>query len=229
MDNNIAIETKYYPESMLWSWMSGHYVMLRKSHASQFIKDILIEKTKIKHNRHTSNVPVKRTKDFFGEAFIASQLETEMVDGWYNSYKWLTSERWLTGRGLEPGHKTAFYRKALMRYIGYDALKDLQRLAAHCEKKLSISPVPPDLWIITSHKNRCVFKFIESKLPGDRIADGQILGLLIISNYLRAITPAQVYASVVCLSSEERKEERTVLQVRQAIRDFVKKGYCLKC
>jgi hypothetical protein len=225
VNNNISVEAHYYPETLLQAWKNGNYAMLRQSRASQFIKKIVTEKAKVRQHRHIAGLPMKQCADFFGEAFIASQIEPDMIDGWYNSYKWLNSDRWLTGKGLKPGHQQQFYGDALMGYIGSEGLRKLQEHAAQYEKVTGICPVPPDLWIITKQGGRRVFKFIESKLPGDHIADSQILGLMLISNYLNPAKPATVTASVMCLGSEEQREEKTFLQVKKAIRDFIEKGY----
>ena len=69
-----------YPAELLEAWKSGDYSMLSRSNASDYIKEILTHKAKTRPGRR-----------FFGEAFIASRID--MKDGWYNSFKWLMSER----------------------------------------------------------------------------------------------------------------------------------------
>ena len=50
-------------------------------------------------------------------------------------------------------------------------------------------PVPPDLWLIDAHANH---RFIEVKLPGDKIKPHQLAGLALIASCLSAPTPISV-------------------------------------
>lgn len=176
--NNKALENifKPYPEPFLVAWKSGDYSMLTNSKASDYIKDIIIPKAKKRPGRR-----------FFGEAYIASTID--MIEGWYNSFKWVTSDKWLTGKGLDDEFEKPFY-KALMKYVGKDILSNLQGGAKTLFKQhkdlfeedgVFKKPVAPDLWLIdkTGH-----FKFIESKLPGDTIGRHQIAGLALIKKYI---------------------------------------------
>ena len=158
--------------------------MLINSSASDYIKDILLFKSKTRSGRR-----------FFGEAYIASRVE--MKEGWYNSFKWLTAGKWLSGEGLEPKFEKPFFN-ALMEHIGADMLSGLQENSInfynkHKEKfidsKKHKKPVAPDLWLID---NEGRFRFIESKLPGDTIGAHQIAGLALISKYIRVPTPVSI-------------------------------------
>jgi hypothetical protein len=112
-----------------------------------------------------------------------------MIEGWYNSFKWLTSKKWITGDGLEDEFEKPFY-EALMKYIGKDILKDLQKRAKRLvEGGANIKPVAPDLWLITKDGQ---FKFIESKLPGDTINRRQIAGMALIKKYVEIKSPVSV-------------------------------------
>jgi hypothetical protein len=158
--------------------------MLTNSRASGYIKNILVSKARKRPGRR-----------FFGEAYIATK--TEMVEGWYNSFKWLTSKKWITGKGLEDEFEKPFY-EALMEHIGKDILKDLQNRAKNLVKDgINKKPVVPDLWLITKDGQ---FKFIESKLPGDVINRHQIAGLALIKKCLSAVKPVSV--SIVTLYPE---------------------------
>lgn len=192
MANEAQIEFMPYPESLLQAWKSGDYSMLTSSNASDYIKRILVHKAKKRPGRR-----------FFGEAFIASRVE--MKEGWYNSFKWLTSDKWITGKGLKPEFEQPFHR-ALSKYIGTDVLANLQRkaLSLYCQEKDRFlvrkefkKPVAPDLWIIDK---RGRFRFIESKLPHDTIHPHQLAGLALIKKYLKP--PFQVAVSVVTLYPE---------------------------
>ena len=181
-----------YPDYLLERWKQGDYSMLTRSNASDYIKEILVHKAETR--------PGKR---FFGEAYIASRID--MVQGWYNSFKWLTADKWITGNGLEPRFEKPFH-VALMQNIGKDLLYNLQAKAAafYNEYKEKYEgegqhkrPVAPDLWVIYKNGN---FIFIESKLPGDSIKPHQIAGMALIKKHLEAC--AQVSVSIITLHPE---------------------------
>ena len=122
---------------------------------------------------------------------MASKIE--MIDGWYNSYKWLSSKKWLTGNGLETFFEKPFH-DALIKHFGFKNLSNLQNesktfftnyAAALHHKK----PVAPDLWIIDKNGNH---RFIECKLPGDKIGSHQIAGLMLIKENLKISKPIAV-------------------------------------
>ncbi len=188
----LQIEFMPYSEKLLDAWENGDYSMLTDSGASDYIKEILIDKAKHRPGRR-----------FFGEAYIASK--TEMKEGWYNSFKWLTSDKWVSGEGLEPKFEKPFHY-ALMKYIGTKALTDLQKKAVslykiHKEKLTDGSkynkPGAPDLWIIDQEGR---YRFIESKLSGDTIKPHQIAGLALIHKYLSVANHVSV--SIVTLYPE---------------------------
>jgi hypothetical protein len=65
-----------------------------------------------------------------------------------------------------------------MTHIGYSKLSEIQRASnAH---DLANKPVAPDLWFIDKQGD---FHFIEVKLPGDRIALHQVIGMSILKEY----------------------------------------------
>ena len=182
-----------YPSYLLEAWKDGDYSMLTRSKASDYIKEILVHKAKTR--------PGKR---FFGEAYIASRINMEA--GWYNSFKWLTAAKWVTGEGLEPIFEKPFHA-ALMQYIGKELLYDLQAKAAffyngykekNMEGRQHKKPVAPDLWVIDENGR---FIFIESKLPGDSINSHQIAGLALIKKHLEVLT--QVSVSIINLYPED--------------------------
>ena len=184
--NEIELKNDFlpYPESRLETWKTGDYSMLTDSNASDYIKEILTFKAKTRHGRR-----------FFGEAYISSRIE--MKEGWYNSFKWLTADKWLSGDGLEPKFEKPFH-SALMKHIGADVLARLQEHAVnfynrHKERFMNGSkyrkPVAPDLWLIDKEGG---FRFIESKLPGDTIGLHQIAGLALIGKCLKVSVPISV-------------------------------------
>ncbi len=186
-----------YPDYLLERWKNGDYSMLTRSNASNYIKEILVHKAKTR--------PGKR---FFGEAYIASRID--MVQGWYNSFKWLTADKWVTGDGLEPRFEKPFH-VALMQHIGKELLYNLQAKAAafyneYKEKCMEggqhKKPVAPDLWVIDKNGN---FIFIESKLPGDSIKPHQIAGMALIKKHLEIRT--QVAVSIINLYPENLDPE----------------------
>jgi len=183
-ETELKNEFSPYPEALLEAWKTGDYSMLINSNASDYIKEILIFKSKTR--------PGGR---FFGEAYIASRIE--MKEGWYNSFKWLTADKWLSGDGLDSKFEKPFYN-ALMEHIGADVLSSLQEKSnnfynRHKERfmdgKKYKKPVAPDLWLIDKERN---FRFIESELPGDTVGSHQIAGLALISRYLRVSVPVSV-------------------------------------
>jgi hypothetical protein len=140
------------------------------------LKAILVHKAKQRPGRR-----------FFGEAFIASNIA--MTDGWYSSYKWLTAKKWIMGKNLEPKFQKPFY-EALKKHIGLEVIGDIQNHAEalyykHKKKFMKEDkyrkPVAPDLWLIGKDGK---FKFIESKLPKDKISSSQIAGLALIKKYV---------------------------------------------
>lgn len=191
-----------YPKSLLDAWENGDYSMLIDSKASDYIKRILVNKSKLRPGRR-----------FFGEAYIASK--TEMRQGWYSSFKWLTSGKWLSREGLDPKFEKPFHY-ALMKYMGAKALAELQgKVASFCEMHKAIlthgkrhkKPVAPDLWIIDPLGR---FRFIEIKLPGDTIKAHQIAGLALIKKYLKVPKPVSVSIVTFCpenINSEDLSSE----------------------
>lgn len=186
---------KNYPISLLKAWMGGNdYSMINSSHASKYLKDILVYKAMNRNKKKPSSW-------FFGESYIAST--TDMTEGWYNSFKWLTSDQWITGKGLESKFKKPFYN-TLMTYIGPQLVENLQQKTSILfdnykekfydprENKYH-KPVAPDLWLICKDGQ---YRFIESKLQTDNYADTakphQIAGLALIKKYLKVSNPVSV-------------------------------------
>ena len=193
--NKVELRNEFmpYPESLLEDWKAGNHSMLMQSNASDYIKNILTTKAKIRQGRR-----------FFGEAYIASKIE--MKEGWYNSFKWLTADKWLIGESLESEFEKPFH-EALMKHIGANVLSKLQAKANeffnnHKEKFMHEGkykkPVAPDLWLIDKDGS---FRFIESKLPGDTIAAHQIAGLALIGKYLGDAFPVSI--SIIHLYPED--------------------------
>lgn len=192
----LQIKFMPYPEKLLDAWENGDYSMLTDSGASDYIKKILLHKAEHRPGRR-----------FFGEAYIATKIE--MKEGWYNSFKWLTSDKWVSGEGLNREFEKPFHY-ALMKYIGAKALTNLQRKAVSlCSSKEELTdgskykePVAPDLWIIDQEGR---YRFIESKLSGDTIKPAQIAGLALIDRYLRVSNHVSV--SIVALFPENANPE----------------------
>jgi len=174
--NLLEIKSFEYSKSLLDKWKRGDYSFLSSSKASDYIKDILIFKAR--------NKPGRR---FFGEAYIASTLGYDTIDGWYNSFKWLTADKWLSGKNLEPRFEKPFY-SALHERIGTVIMQKLQRSAKEYYWKYKDSlehkrPVAPDLWVVDKNGE---FLFIESKMEGDYIRPHQLAGLALIKKFIRS-------------------------------------------
>ena len=186
VQNEIQLINLEYPESLLDTWKMGDYSMLHSSGASEYIKSILIKKAK-------DRLPGRR---FFGEAYVAARIK--MIDGWYNSFKWLTSKKWLSGIDLKPDFEKPFH-EALIKHFGLSNLKNLQQVSRSFFKNNSDelnkkNPVAPDLWIIDKNGNH---KFIECKLPGDTIGLHQKAGLMLIKENLK--NSSQITVSIANL------------------------------
>ncbi len=165
-----------YPRSLLEEWKGGDHSFLISSNASKYIKKILTYKA------------IERPGErFFGEAYLASDLGPNTAEGWYNSYKWLTAEKWITGRSLEPKFERPFY-EALETKIGIDVIRDLQDRTVSFYEEIKgqlgfKKPVAPDLWLIDRNGN---FMFIESKMEGDQTKPHQLAGLALINKYIKS-------------------------------------------
>lgn len=191
---NLKIESLHYSREALAAWKKGDYGMLTSSGASDYIKKIIVAKAKIRPGRR-----------FFGEAFIASRLK--MKEGWYNSYKWLTGDKWISGTNLDSKFERPFY-DALMKYIGMETLQKLQKEATKIleeDAETYKKPVAPDLWIIDVERK---YHFIESKLPGDTISERQLAGLALIDKFVGEQRPVKI--SLICLYPEGSKKPQVM-------------------
>jgi len=163
-------ETVPYKESLLADWGNGNCSMLTSSNASEYIKEIIVHKAKKR--------PGTR---FFGEAYVASLLYKKTKEGWYGSYKWLTSDKWITGKSLTNQFEKSFY-EALKKYIGIESLRKIQNGSKNFMFSNKIKPQAPDLWLIDKSGEH---HFIECKKGSDKIHSGQLEGLAIIKKYLK--------------------------------------------
>jgi hypothetical protein len=167
-------QTFFYQATLRTAWEQGDHSMLdgRKSKASPYIRDVLAAKAK------------ERPKRFFGEAFIASR--TEMKNGWYSSYQWLTADKWVTGNGLKKPFERDFYA-ALCKHLKRPLVERIQTIVRATGRML----VAPDLWMILRDGTH---RFVEVKLDKDRVSPKQIDGLKILE---RALSEAGLPVSVV--------------------------------
>ncbi len=122
-----------------------------------------------------------------------------MKDGWYSSFKWLTSPKWLMGDGLDAALERPF-SQGLMKYLGPKMVLRLQEKAKVYWKGSGgevARPVAPDLLLIGKDGE---IRFIESKMPWDTIRPSQIAGLKLIKGYLKVNVPVRV--SIINLQPE---------------------------
>ena len=181
MTSGLRIETLTFREAERDQWTSGNHEMLTTSGASPFLKQVLVEKACVRPNR------------FFGEAFVASHVRHG--EGYYSSFKWLTSATW-TDRSRPPSASAAEFKQALRTH--FPRLAELQaRARTLSERPGSPTPVAPDLWLLVNGEHR----FIEVKLPGDRLRSSQRAGLELVATHLPSALPIAV--SVVELVSSE--------------------------
>jgi len=77
------------------------------------------------------------------------------------------------------------FKKDAMTALRQKSLSLYQNQTARSPEK----PVAPDLWIIDKNNH---YRFIESKLPRDKINERQITGLVLIKKNLEEIASASV-------------------------------------
>ena len=99
-----------FPAMFLERWRNGNYSLLTSTNIPSYIKQIIVHKAKVRPGRR-----------FFGEAFVAVSMAKEIKDGFYCSYKWMTAEKWITGKGLKSEFEKPFY-EGLHKYIGNENL-----------------------------------------------------------------------------------------------------------
>ncbi len=88
MNKTLLIEEVMpFPPEFLKRWQNGDYSLLTSANIPSYIKQIIVKKAKVRPGRR-----------FFGEAFVAVSMSKEIKDGFYNSYKWLTAKKWITGK-----------------------------------------------------------------------------------------------------------------------------------
>jgi hypothetical protein len=187
-------EAVAYPKALLNQWENGNYSMLKSSNASEYLKRILVYKAK------------KRTGTrFFGEAYVVSRLHNNMREGYYNSFKWLTADKWRKGSKLQHPFELPFY-EALIRYFGGNLINSLQENSiAYYQKNGRKKPIAPALWIVDKDGNS---RFIEVKLPWDTIRIPQLAGLALIKNHLEcSVSIISLYAEG---KSAPRQKEYTI-------------------
>ena len=181
MMGGLNIETLPFRKAERDQWTCGNHEMLTTSGASRFLKQVLVEKAGKRPNR------------FFGEAFVASRVSHD--EGYYSSFQWLTSATW-TDRSRKQSGSAAEFKQALRTH--FPRLAELQALARTLSERLGGSTlVAPDLWLLVNGEHR----FIEVKLPGDRLRLSQRAGLELLAEHLPSALPIAV--SVVELVRRE--------------------------
>jgi len=88
-----------FPPEILKKWRKCDYSLLTSANIPSYIKQIIVQKAKVRPGRR-----------FFGEAFVAVLFSSKIKDGFYCSYKWMTAEKWITGKGLKPVFEKPFLR-----------------------------------------------------------------------------------------------------------------------
>jgi hypothetical protein len=176
----IGISRMSYPPSLLKNWKGKDCRMLTSSSACEYLKEILT----LKVGRRAGG------RRFFGEAYVAAN--TKHVTGYYGSFKWLTNPIFSSNQPFATGPTAVFkeqLRNALHQHFGKRQLENLQKRARARHQATGVRPVPPDLWLLDRHGGH---RFIEVKLPGDRIRPQQVEGMKLISSSLRPKNPTSV-------------------------------------
>lgn len=179
----LTIRDAEYSTAELQRWKDGRYSLVRS--CAPALANVLRRKAEVRPGRR-----------FFGEAKVAATTPHEV--GWYGSYKWLTSPRWCGSRQLANRYAAEF-RDALLQH--FPALCEFQQVArASIATGRDRKPVAPDLWLISPGEHR----FIEVKLPGDRLGQHQLVGLALIAMYLGG--DRSVSVEVVNLSTDSKPQ-----------------------
>jgi len=196
-------------------WKDGHYDVLADIRISQFIRDILKEKATRRRESRLRKGYKSGDRRFFGEAYIASQIPHEQ--GWYGSFKWLTSSASATG--ASNAHSREF-GAALGKYFGHRSAELHQTARRLCDLPDCRKPVPPDLWLISGGKHR----FIESKLRGDIVRPSQLAGLAVIAVCLSEVVPVSVEVIRIFSQAEKRHHDKEEAERREMEGTF--EHYC---
>ena len=160
--------------------------MLARSHASAFIKRVLTKKHSVRPAR------------FFGEAFVATQIEHD--EGYYCPFKWLTSASWSGEKALNNRDAREF-KEALARH--FPRLAEFQARANKARKQIGgEKPVGPDLWLVNADRHQ----FIEVKLPKDGLAERQLAGLALLATCLPSDRPIEVLSVALDRTAEQFAE-----------------------
>lgn len=173
----LTISTLTYRQEVLDAWVAHPSEALATSRACAHITGIIGDK-----------VGNRTGTWFFGEAFVANEFAHDI--GFYGSFKWLTNPRFFDARPFPSGRMGKYQealREALLEQFGRAQLENLQHTTRAFFKQHHIAlkgraPAPPDLWLIDKGSHR----FIEVKLPGDRIQPHQLAGLALIGACLQA-------------------------------------------
>ena len=171
MRPKLRIHDVPFSEEELTAWRNGDYSLLKDC-------------SKTLQQRLGAKATARPGRRFFGEAKVLAAEQPE--DAWYGSFKWLTSPKWTGDQRLADRYQTGF-REALQHR--FRDLEGFQKTVALAMTRLGgARPVGPDLWLISPKRHR----FIEVKLPGDRLARHQLVGLALIALFLRADRPTSV-------------------------------------
>jgi hypothetical protein len=107
-------------------------------------------------------------------------------EGWYGSFKWMTSPKWCGSANIRDRYQGRF-RDALNEY--FPQLDEFQRSARTSTSAIGgRKPVGPDLWFPLRRGHR----FVEVKLPGDHVGRHQPVGLALIATMLPSDRPFSV-------------------------------------
>jgi hypothetical protein len=170
----------FYPPNSLRNWGKKDYSMLTSSTASDYLKAILFDKVTKRCNG----------RRFFGEAYVAAKIEHR--HGYYGSFKWVTNPRFSNYRPFPKGPTKQYkeeLRTALFKHFGKRQIEKLQRHAMDITNATGVRPVATDLWLVDRQGNH---RFIEVKLPNDRVRPQQLKGMYLISSCLRVNTQLSV-------------------------------------
>ena len=205
-----------YADEALKRWRAGDYELLDDPSISPFIRQILREKAerRLATRRRRGKGGDRR---FFGEAYVASRVSHD--DGWYGSFKWLTSPACEVDHHIRATYSQKF-GAALQTHFGVRLSQLRERARRVWDLPACRKPMPPDLWLVEGGKHR----FIESKLRGDTVSSAQIAGLAVIADCLSDVAPVSVEVIRVVGESEKCRPEREVAEERQLKAKF--REYC---
>lgn len=181
MAEKILIQEKWsYSADEYYNWTSGDSFIVN-SILPVHLRDFFLSKHDERPNR------------FFGEAIVLREMNRHCNGHlWYNSFQWLTSDKWSSLTGISKNIEKVF----LQHFYETIKEKNVSQIRAAAKqfmiKHPAIEPKVPDVSLLNKNNQ---LQFIEVKLPvkpdskrkkklDDDIHSGQLEGLALLKKYI---------------------------------------------